>query len=253
MDDVLVRIKNVSAWYGNSQVLKNIELDIPKNKIYAFIGPSGSGKTTLLRSINRLNDLSPLFSIEGLIEIGGKNVYEKNDRKFVEELRRGIGMVFQQPNPLPTTIMRNLLLPVKEHYRDSHHDMVELAIKNLKNAGLYDEVSKRLNKTAMKLSGGQQQRLCIARTLMLDPGIILFDEPCSALDPVSTYNIEELLLQLKEKYTIIIVTHNMEQASRISDYCAFFYQGELIEKGQTSELFINPKVELTQNYLQGVI
>ena len=253
MEEVLVKIRNVSAWYGSTPVLKNIELDIPKNKIYAFIGPSGSGKTTLLRSINRLNDLSSEFRIEGSIEIDGKNVYEKNDRKSVEELRRGIGMVFQQPNPLPTTIIRNMLLPVKEHYRDSHNEMVKLAVMNLKGAGLYDEVSNRLNKTAMKLSGGQQQRLCIARALMLNPGIILFDEPCSALDPISTYNIEELLLQLKEKYTIIIVTHNMEQASRISDNCAFFYQGELIEKGLTAELFIKPRAELTQKYLHGVI
>jgi len=253
MEEVLVKIRSLNAWYGSTSVLKNIELDIHKNRIYAFIGPSGSGKTTLLRSINRLNDLSADFRIEGLIEIAGKNVYEKNDRKFIEELRKGIGMVFQQPNPLPTTIIRNMLLPVKEHYKVSHNEMVEMAIMNLKNAGLYDEVSNRLNKTALKLSGGQQQRLCIARTLMLNPGIILFDEPCSALDPISTYNIEELLLQLKEKYTIIIVTHNMEQASRISDYCAFFYQGELVEKGQTANLFINPKAELTQKYLKGVI
>ena len=246
-----VRIIDFNAYYGKNHALKSINLDVPKNNIYAFIGPSGCGKTTLLRSINRLNDLVPSFKHEGSIEVDGADVYACNDRQKVEKLRMGIGMVFQQPNPLPMTIMQNMLLPIKEHYREKQSVMTELAIRNLKSAGLYDEIKDRLDKTAMKLSGGQQQRLCIARALMLNPGIILFDEPCSALDPISTFKIEDLLLKLKEDYTIIMVTHNMEQAMRISDYTAFFYQGEIVESNDTHSLFVSPKAELTQKYVMG--
>jgi len=244
-----VKISGFNAYYGKNQALKDICLDIPQNQIYAFIGPSGCGKTTLLRSINRLNDLIPSFRHEGEIEIGGTDIYRYRGKKAVENLRMGIGMVFQQPNPLPMTIIRNMLLPVKEHYREKHSEMTELAVQNLKNAGLYEEVEDRLSKTAMKLSGGQQQRLCIARALMLNPKILLFDEPCSALDPISTFKIETLLSQLKELYTIIIVTHNMEQASRISDYTAFFYEGEIVESNTTYNLFSFPEKEMTQKYV----
>ena len=179
------------------------------------------------------------------------DVYSCKDKRDVEKLRMGIGMVFQQPNPLPMSIMQNMLLPIKEHYREKHTAMVELAVQNLKNAGLYDEIKDRLDKTAMRLSGGQQQRLCIARALMLNPKIILFDEPCSALDPISTFTIEELLLKLRENYTIIMVTHNMEQARRIADYTAFFYQGEVVEKNTTHNIFASPEKELTQKYITG--
>ena len=251
--ELAVRISGFNAYYGKNHALKNINLDIPCNKIYAFIGPSGCGKTTLLRSINRLNDLIPSFRQEGAIEVGGDDVYAYRSKKAVENLRMGIGMVFQQPNPLPMTIMQNMLLPVKEHYREKHSAMVDLAIRHLKNTGLYDEVKDRLSKTAMKLSGGQQQRLCIARALMLNPKIVLFDEPCSALDPISTSMIEELLLKLKESYTVIMVTHNMEQAKRIADYTAFFFQGEVVEKNTTHNLFASPEMEMTRHYVMGLI
>ena len=246
-----VKIINFNAYYGGNHALKNINLDIPQKRIYAFIGPSGCGKTTMLRSINRLNDLIPSFRQEGVIELDETDVYSYRDKQDVEKLRMGIGMVFQQPNPLPMTIMQNMLLPLKEHYREKHSVMVEIAIQNLKKTGLFDEIKDRLDKTAMKLSGGQQQRLCIARALMLMPKIILFDEPCSALDPISTYKIEDLIMKLKENYTIIMVTHNMEQARRIADYTAFFYQGEIIEKNTTQNIFTSPEKELTQRYVMG--
>ena len=246
-----VKITDFNAYYGNIHALKNINLDIPQNRIFAFIGPSGCGKTTLLRSINRLNDLVPSFRQEGRIEIDGTDIYTYRDKKTVENLRTQIGMVFQQPNPLPMTIMQNMLLPLKEHYQGKQKDMESLAIQKLTSAGLYEEVQDRLHKTALRLSGGQQHRLCIARSLMLEPKIILFDEPCSALDYISTLRIEELLRQLKENYTIIMVTHNMEQATRIADFTAFFYQGEIIEHNSTKELFTLPKMELTEKYIQG--
>ena len=246
-----LKISDVNVWYGKNQALKDINLEVPQNCIYALIGPSGCGKTTLLRSINRLNDFIHGFRLEGSIDIDGTEAYSSNKNVFVENLRRNIGMVFQHTNPLPMTIMQNMLLPVREHYKDNRQKMHNLALEKLKEVAIYDEVSSRLDKTAMKLSGGQQQRLCIARALMLGPKLLLMDEPCSALDPVSTYKIEELLLEFKKKYTIVMVTHNMEQAARISDYTAFFYQGEIIETGRTLEMFSFPKKELTQNYLTG--
>ena len=246
-----VAIQEVSVWYGGNQALKKVDLEIPSNCIYALIGPSGCGKTTMLRSINRLNDLIPGFRLEGSVEIDGENVYAKNDRRYVENLRRHIGMVFQHSNPLPMTVMQNMLLPLKEHFSDSKSNMKQAALEKLRQVAIYEEVADRLDQTAMKLSGGQQQRLCIARALMLEPKLILMDEPCSALDPISTYKIEELLEQLKEHYTIIMVTHNMEQAARISDYTAFFYEGEIIETGKTSDLFAHPVKEITQNYITG--
>ena len=249
--EIAIKISGFSAFYGETQALREINLDIPKNCIFAFIGPSGCGKTTMLRSINRLNDLVPSFRQEGSIEVEETDVYSLHGKKAVESLRMRIGMVFQQPNPLPMTIMQNLLLPLKEHYKGTNEDMSDLAIQKLRAAGLYDEVCDRLDRTALKLSGGQQQRLCIARALMLDPGVILLDEPCSALDYISTLKIEELLTQLKEKYTIIIVTHNMEQAKRIADYTAFFYQSEVLECNRTHDLFRFPQLVLTEKYITG--
>lgn len=246
-----VKISNLNVWYGKNQALRDVSLDVEKNCIYAFIGPSGCGKTTLLRSINRLNDFVPGFRLSGSIEIDGKDAYETNEHTHAEAIRRDIGMVFQHTNPLPMSILQNMLLPVREHYKDSRQKMVELAVEKLMITGIYDEVRDRLNKTALKLSGGQQQRLCIARSLMLEPKLLLMDEPCSALDPISTYKIEELLAQLKKQYTIIMVTHNIEQASRISDYTAFFYQGEVVESGETTRMFSFPKKERTQDYLTG--
>lgn len=246
-----VSIRDVNCYYGASCALKNVSLDIPENSIYAFIGPSGCGKTTLLRSINRMNDFVKSFRLEGEIRINDDNIYSNNTLRYKENLRRHVGMIFQQPNPLPTSIYKNMIMPLKEHYHCSKDIYMDKAVDKLKLAALYDEVCDRLHKTAIALSGGQQQRLCIARALMLDPEIILFDEPCSALDPISTYKIEELILELRKRYTIIMVTHNMEQASRISDYTAFFYKGEIVETGRTEEIFGSPKQELTHNYLTG--
>jgi len=250
-NETAVKIKNVSCSYGSNTVLKNIDLEIPGNSIYAFIGPSGCGKTTLLRSINRMNDFVPDFKIKGSIEIDGDDIYSHRSPKYAENLRTNVGMIFQHPNPLPTSIIKNMIMPLEEHYRGSPEQFAETAVSKLKMVALYDEITDRLKKPATALSGGQQQRLCIARALMLEPKILLFDEPCSALDPISTFKIEDLLTELKKTYTIIIVTHNIEQASRISDNLAFFYQGEIIEYGDTCEVFSFPKKELTSKYLTG--
>jgi len=255
MNDIKLSINNVNAWYKYNHALKDVSIKIPANDIYAFIGPSGCGKTTLLRSINRLNDLIDGFKLNGEIAIDGDNVYgndgEKRGSRYVQELRASIGMVFQQPNPLPTTVMKNMLLPIKERYKIKKHEMIEKSIENLKAASLFEEVKDRLHKSAMSLSGGQQQRLCIARALMLDPKIILLDEPCSALDPISTMKIEDLLMELKKKYTIIIVTHNMEQARRIASNVSFFFEGEIVESGSTEDLFLKPKTERLHKYIKG--
>ena len=250
-NNIAIKIKDVSCFYGKNIALKNASLDIPSNSIYSFIGPSGCGKTTLLRSINRLNDLISSFSLTGSIEIEGADIYTYKELRQVQELRKNIGMIFQQPNPLPTSVIKNMIIPIKENYHGNINDFHEKAIEKLKIAALYDEIEARLKKTALSLSGGQQQRLCIARALMLEPKIMLFDEPCSALDPIATFKIEEMLKNLKKEHTIIIVTHNMEQAQRISDYTAFFYQGEIIETGKTFDLFKNPRTELLSKYVMG--
>jgi phosphate transport system ATP-binding protein len=251
MPDIAVMMENVSCFYGGNAAIKNASLEIPEHSIYAFIGPSGCGKTTLLRSINRLNDLISTFRLTGRVTINGEDVYAQNSAAQLRKLRKNIGMIFQQPNPLPTSILKNMLMPVKEHYANQGEFFTEKAIEKLKQAALYDEVSDRLKKTALSLSGGQQQRLCIARALMLEPELMLFDEPCSALDPIATYKIEDLLMELKRERTIIIVTHNMEQARRVSDYTAFFYKGEIVETGKTLELFSNPKTESLGKYIRG--
>ena len=246
-------IEQVNAWYGTQHTLKNINMSIEEQSIVAFIGPSGCGKTTLLKSINRLNDLVPSFRIEGQIRIDELDIYGLKKGRGVEALRKGIGMVFQQPNPLPDTIMKNMLLPLKEHYHLPKREYEDLACEKLIQAGLFEEVKDRLHKNALTLSGGQQQRLCIARALMLNPQILLFDEPCSALDPVSTLLIEDLLTKLKASYTILMVTHNMEQAARIADATAFFYLGEMLEYGATEELFTRPQNEILAKYMKGSI
>ncbi|MCL2122115.1 MAG: phosphate ABC transporter ATP-binding protein [Clostridiales bacterium] len=246
-----IAIKNVTCRYGSTTALQDVSLDIPKNAIYSFIGPSGCGKTTLLRSINRLNDMIPSFRIEGSILVEGKDVYAHSTSEDTAKLRRRIGMIFQQPNPLPSSILKNLLLPVKEHYKGKEKDYRSLALEKLKLSFLYEEIAGQLNQNALSLSGGQQQRLCIARALMLEPPIMLFDEPCSALDPISTFKIEEMLINLKKERSIIIVTHNMEQALRIADYTAFFYQGKIIEAGETGQIFRRPKTDLLKRYITG--
>ena len=250
-DDVFVKIKDVNVWYGKNQALKDVNIDVPSNCIYAFIGPSGCGKTTLLRSVNRLNDLVPDFRLEGEIWMDGLNVYSRNDKRFVEDVRKQIGMVFQQPNPLPMTVMQNMLLPAREHLKLDSCSMSKLAEEKLRKAAIYDEIEDRLDENAFMLSGGQQQRLCIARSLMLEPVLMLFDEPCSALDPISTSKIEDLAVELKSKYTVIMVTHNMQQAARVSDNTAFFLLGDLVEYGKTEVLFSTPTDKRTEDYITG--
>ncbi|MDR1160372.1 MAG: phosphate ABC transporter ATP-binding protein [Syntrophomonadaceae bacterium] len=246
-----VEFQNVGAQYGDKAVLSGIELEIPANSIYALIGPSGCGKTTLLRSVNRLNDLIRGFILTGSIMVDGKSVYSLKDKESVRILRRGIGMIFQKPNPLPTSIMKNMTIPYLEHVRSSAKEARELALERLKLVGLYNEIKDRLDAPAIRLSGGQQQRLCIARSLMLPSNLLLMDEPCSALDPISTYKIEEILFELKKERTIIMVTHNIEQARRVSDYTAFFYNGVLVESGATHNMFAHPQHDYTQKYVSG--
>ena len=249
-NEKIINIQNLSVWYGANQALANVNLDIQKNSITAFIGPSGCGKTTLLRCLNRMNDLIPGFSRSGTIRIDGEDIYSVRD---VKSIRRKVGMVFQQPNPFPATIYDNMQLPIRENLDQTDRKKTrEIIIDKLKSAYLYEEISQRLNKSALRLSGGQQQRLCIARALTIEPEIILFDEPCSALDPISTMKIEDLLLGLKERYTIVIVTHNLEQARRIADYVAFFYQGRIEEQGSFMEIFTSPNSKLTRDYIRGV-
>jgi len=246
-----ISIKELNAWYGDLQALKNINLSIPRHHITAFIGPSGCGKTTLLCCLNRMNDLVTGFSLTGLIELDGEDVYARDYN--VMNLRKKVGMVFQDPNPFPMSIYNNLKLPLDENGRLDRGTTGDIIVNKLMDAGLYDEVKLRLHESALKLSGGQQQRLCIARALTINPEVILLDEPCSALDPVSTSKIESLLTRIKERYTIVIVTHNLQQAARIADYVVFFYQGEIVEQGKVDEIFINPKEKRTEDYLRGSI
>ena len=244
-----IEITNLNFYYGNFHALKNISFTIPENQVTAFIGPSGCGKSTLLRLFNRMNDLIEDIHLDGEIKIDGKNIYSRNTDLI--QLRRNIGMVFQKPNPFSKTIFENVAYGLKVNGVKDTNEINSQVESALTKAALWDEVKDKLNKSALALSGGQQQRLCIARCLAVRPEIILMDEPASALDPISTAKIEELILELKSKYTIIIVTHNMQQASRISDKTAFFYLGELIEYGSTNQLFTAPKIERTQNYITG--
>ncbi|NLC66670.1 MAG: phosphate ABC transporter ATP-binding protein [Clostridium sp.] len=242
-------VKNLSAYYGDFQALKNIDMEIEKNKITALIGPSGCGKSTFLKCFNRMNDLVDSFSHEGEILFNGVDIYDES--VDVVQLRTNIGMVFQHPNPFPMSIFDNVAYGLRvQGIKDKK--VLNKRVKNsLKRAALYSEVKDRLKKSALKLSGGQQQRVCIARAIALTPKVILMDEPTSALDPVATAKIEELMINLKKEYTIIIVTHSMQQAARISDNTAFFLAGELIEIGETSEVFYAPKDQRTENYISG--
>ena len=244
-----IEAKNVNVYYGDNHVLKDVSLTIKENTVTAFIGPSGCGKSTFLRTLNRMNDYIESFRKEGKVFIDGKEIYDKKVR--VEELRRKVGMVFQKPNPFPKTIFENVAYGLRIHGIDDKREINERVEKSLKQAALWSEVKDILGKPALSLSGGQQQRLCIARTLAVKPTIILMDEPASALDPISTAKIEELIHELKEKYTIVIVTHNMQQAARVSDRTAFFYLGELVEYDKTAVVFTNPSKKQTENYITG--
>ena len=250
-DSPIIRVRDLNVWYGDTKALSDVNIDIMRNRITAFIGPSGCGKTTLLRCLNRMNDLIKSFRKTGSITLDGEDMY--SSKTDVMQLRKKVGMVFQQPNPFIKSIYDNMKLPVRENLsRMDRKAEKDLIIGKLQDSTLYDEVKDRLHQSAVKLSGGQQQRLCIARALTIDPEIILFDEPCSALDPISTMKIEDLLLKLKEKYTIVIVTHNLEQAGRIADYVAFFYQGRIEEQGLAQDIYLKPKSKLTEDYLRGV-
>ncbi|HWO43755.1 MAG TPA: phosphate ABC transporter ATP-binding protein PstB [Candidatus Eisenbacteria bacterium] len=245
----IIQIENVDFYYGSVRALKNISLEIPEKRATAFIGPSGCGKTTLLRCLNRMNDLVLNSRLEGQIRLNGKNIYDPSTD--VINLRRRVGMIFQKWNPFPKSIYENVvyglrLVGVRERRR-----LDEVVEKSLRRAALWDEVKDNLHKSAADLSGGQQQRLCIARALAVEPEIILMDEPCSALDPISTAKIEELIHELKDAFTIVIVTHNMQQAARVSDRTAFFYLGELIEFGETGKLFTAPDKRQTEDYITG--
>jgi phosphate transport system ATP-binding protein len=245
----IIETYKVNAFYGSNHVLKNISMEIKENSVTAFIGPSGCGKSTFLRMFNRMNDYIDGFRKEGDILINGKDIYKKNVK--LEELRQDIGMVFKKPNPFPKSIFENAAYGLKIRGVKDKKEINERVEKSLKKAALWGEVKDKLDKSAFSLSGGQQQRLCIARALAVKPSIILMDEPASALDPISTSKIEELITELKQQYTIIIVTHNMQQAARISDKTAFFYMGDLVEFGKTSELFTKPKNKQTENYVTG--
>lgn len=244
-----ISIKNTKVWYGDFEAIKGISMEIKPNSVTAFIGPSGCGKSTFLRLFNRMNDYVDGFRVEGKIKIDGTNIYKKKIR--VEALRKEVGMVFQKPNPFPKSIFENVAYGLKIQGITDKKILSTRVEKALKQADLWGEVKHDLQKSALALSGGQQQRLCIARTLAVEPSIILMDEPTSALDPISTAKIEDLIFELKEKYTIIIVTHNMQQASRISDYTAFFYLGELVEYNKTKTIFTKPEKKRTENYITG--
>jgi len=241
--------KNVNVYYGTNHVIKNVSLDIMPNEVVAFIGPSGCGKSTFLRLLNRMNDYIESFKMEGEILIDNENIYDSKIK--VEELRKKVGMVFQKPNPFPKSIYENVVYGLRIQGINDKKYLDSVVEKTLQQVGIWNEVKDKLHQSAMALSGGQQQRICIARTLAVEPSVVLMDEPTSALDPISTATIEELIYQLKKQYTIVIVTHNMQQAGRVSDRTAFFYMGELIEYNDTRELFTNPKVELTQKYITG--
>ncbi|NCP22025.1 MAG: phosphate ABC transporter ATP-binding protein [Flavobacteriales bacterium CG03_land_8_20_14_0_80_35_15] len=244
-----LQTKDVNVFYGDFQAIKEVSMNIKPNTITAFIGPSGCGKSTFLRLFNRMNDYIEGFRVEGKIKIDDDNIYKKKIQ--LEQLRKEVGMVFQKPNPFPKSIFENVAYGLKIQGIKDKKLINERVEKALLQADLWNEVKADLNKSALTLSGGQQQRLCIARTLAVEPSIILMDEPTSALDPISTSKIEELIHHLKEIYTIIIVTHNMQQASRISDYTAFFYMGELIEFDKTKKIFTNPEKKRTENYITG--
>jgi len=249
MSEPIISTEKLNLWYGDSQALKEITMDVANNMVTALIGPSGCGKSTLIRCFNRMNDLVDRCRIEGAINYHGENIYAANADPV--EIRRRIGMVFQKPNPFPKSVYDNVAYGPRIHGISNSGKLDVIVERSLKNAALWDEVKDRLNESAMGLSGGQQQRLCIARTLAVEPEVILMDEPCSALDPIATAKIESLIDELKKNYCVIIVTHNMQQASRVSDYTGFMYLGELIEFAETTQIFESPGMELTENYITG--
>ena len=249
MSDIKLYTRNFNFFYGNFKALDNVNIDIKKNKVTALIGPSGCGKSTFLRSLNRMNDIIIGSKVEGKVVLDEEDIYDRS--VDVVDLRRKIGMVFQKSNPFPKSIFENVAYGLRINGMRNKKSVAERVEQSLKNAALWDEVNDRLNNSAMDLSGGQQQRLCIARALAVRPEVILMDEPASALDPIATQKIEELIFQLKDQYTIIIVTHNMQQAARVSDYTAFFYLGELVEFGITDQIFTRPKLKKTEDYVTG--
>jgi len=244
-----ITVRDFNFYYGSAKVLHGITLDVPENQVTALIGPSGCGKSTFVRSINRMNDIIPDAHGEGTVLIDGKNVYGRETD--VVELRRRVGMVFQKSNPFPKSIFDNVAYGLRINGTKNKRDLAEVVEKSLTRAALWDEVKDRLHNSAFALSGGQQQRLCIARALAIDPEILLMDEPASALDPIATTKIEELIYELKSNYTIVIVTHNMQQAARVSDRTAFFMLGKLIEYGDTKTIFMTPKEKMTEDYVTG--
>jgi len=247
--DPVVEVNDLNLYYGSKQALKDIYMDIPKNKATAFIGPSGCGKSTLLRCFNRLNDLVDSCKVEGEILIDGEDI--QDPAIDITELRKNVGMVFQKSNPFPKSIYENVAYGARIAGENRKSVLDEIVEKSLKGAALWSEVSDRLNESALGMSGGQMQRLCIARAIAVEPEVLLMDEPCSALDPIATGKIEDLITELKESYTIVIVTHNMQQASRVSDYTAFMYLGELIEYDNTETIFLNPTKKQTEDYVSG--
>jgi len=247
--EVKIQVKDLNFFYGDVQALFEITMDIPSRQVTALIGPSGCGKSTFLRTLNRMNDVIDGARTEGKVLIDGKNIYDHGIDIF--QLRKRVGMVFQKSNPFPKSIFENVVYGPRIHGVKNRKELSEIVEKTLIRAALWDEVKDRLDKSAMDLSGGQQQRLCIARSLAVEPEILLMDEPASALDPVSTLKIEQLLQVLKQDYTLIIVTHNMQQAARVSDYTGFMHLGQLIEFGKTNQIFTNPREKLTENYISG--
>ena len=245
----IITVKDLCLFYGSTQALKNIDIDIKQNSITALIGPSGCGKSTFLKTLNRMNDLVPGVKITGRVNYMGHDIYDREQN--VNLLRKEVGMVFQKPNPFPMSIYDNIAYGPRTHGIKARAELDEIVERSLKGAAIWDEVKDRLKKSALGLSGGQQQRLCIARALAVEPQVLLMDEPTSALDPISTSKIEDLCAELKKNYTIVIVTHNMQQAVRISDYTAFFLLGELIEYGESEELFSRPKDKRTEDYITG--
>ncbi len=245
----IISVKDMCLWYGDHQALKNVNIEIPEKSITAFIGPSGCGKSTFLKTLNRMNDLIPSVKITGDIRYEGTDIFSKE--VDVNNLRKEIGMVFQKPNPFPMSIYDNVAYGPRTHGITNRVQLDEIVERALRDAAIWDEVKDRLKKNALGMSGGQQQRLCIARALAVQLKILLMDEPTSALDPISTSRIEELVLELKEKYTIVMVTHNMQQAVRVSDYTAFFLLGELVEFGKTDDIFSQPQDKRTEDYITG--
>ena len=247
MNNPIITVRDMNLWYGQTQALKNINIDIPEKSITALIGPSGCGKSTFLKSLNRMQDLVPGVKITGDLRYEGQNIFEAE----VNNLRKEIGMVFQKPNPFPMSIYDNIAYGPRTHGITSKAQLDEIVEKALRGAAIWYEVKDRLKKNALGMSGGQQQRLCIARALAVEPKVLLMDEPTSALDPISTSRIEDLAMELKEKYTIVIVTHNMQQAVRISDQTAFFLLGDLVEFGNTEQMFSQPRDKRTEDYITG--